>query len=330
MNYWLIFLTGLTTGGLSCLAVQGGLLAATLASTAEKNDTTHNALPTVMFLGSKLIAYTILGALLGYFGSIFKLTRELQIIFQSIAAIVMLGLAANMLNVHPIFRHFVIQPPHWVGRLLRSQTKSHSLFAPALLGAFTMFIPCPVTQVMEVLAISSANSISGALIMASFILGTGPLFLAIGWITTKLSETFRGRFLKVAAVLVVLIALTSLNGSLVLAGSKYSFNNWAWAFQQVFLSNSNISLSQNITINVASNGYSPKNFSVKSGQLVTLNLVTQNSRSCANDFNIPSLGIRKVLPPTGNTQVTFTPQNRGPLAFTCGMGMYTGTINVVP
>ena len=328
MNYWLIFLTGLTTGGLTCLAVQGGLLTATLANTAEKKNTTHDALPTVMFLGSKLIAYTILGALLGYFGSIFKLTRELQIVFQIIATIIMLGLAANMLNLHPVFRYFVIQPPHWLGRLLRSQTKSHSLFAPALLGAFTIFIPCPVTQAVEVLAISSADSVSGTLIMASFILGTGPLFLAIGWITTKLSETFRQKFFKVASVLVVLIALTSLNGALVLAESKYSFNNWAWAFRQVFLSNSDTSLNQNITINVASNGYSPKNFAVKSGQPVTLNLVTQNSRSCTNDFNIPSLGVRKILPPTGNTQITFTPQNRGPLAFTCGMGMYTGTIDV--
>ena len=71
MNYWIIFLTGLTTGGLSCLAVQGGLLAATLATTAEKKDKLHDAIPTVVFLASKLVAYTLLGALLGYFGSLF-------------------------------------------------------------------------------------------------------------------------------------------------------------------------------------------------------------------------------------------------------------------
>lgn len=330
MNYWLIFLTGLTTGGLSCLTVQGGLLAATLANTAEKKDTTHNALPTVMFLGSKLIAYTILGVLLGYFGSVFKFTREAQIVFQVVAVIVMLGLAANMLNLHPVFRYFVIQPPHWVGKLLRSQTKSHSLFAPALLGTFTIFIPCPVTQAMEILAISSANPMVGSLIMASFILGTGPLFLAIGWITTKLSETFRERFFKVAAVLVIFIALTSLNGALVLAGSKYSFNNWAWAFHEVFLSNSSTPLTQNITINVGGGGYSPKNFSVKSGQPVTLNLVTRGSRSCANVFTIPALGITRNLPVTGAVEVNFTPPRPGPIAFACSMGMYTGTINVVP
>ena len=36
MNLWLIFLTGLTTGGLSCLAVQGGFLASIIANQKEK------------------------------------------------------------------------------------------------------------------------------------------------------------------------------------------------------------------------------------------------------------------------------------------------------
>ena len=31
MDLWLIFLTGLTVGGLTCLAVQGGLLASVIA-----------------------------------------------------------------------------------------------------------------------------------------------------------------------------------------------------------------------------------------------------------------------------------------------------------
>ena len=32
---WLAFLTGLATGGLSCLAVQGGLLASSIASSTQ-------------------------------------------------------------------------------------------------------------------------------------------------------------------------------------------------------------------------------------------------------------------------------------------------------
>lgn len=329
MNYLVIFLTGLTTGGLSCLAVQGGLLAATLAATVEKDHRIHDAIPTILFLVSKLIAYTLLGALLGYFGSIFQLTTQARIVFQVIAAIFMLGLAGNMLQLHPVFRYFVIQPPKWAGKFLRKQTKSPTLFSPILLGIFTLLIPCGVTQAMEVLAISSGSPLSGAIILFSFVLGTSPLFLLIGWITTKLSETFRAKFFKTAAILVVFISLTSINGALVLAGSKYSFDNWVWAFKESFLSPIVVEANNEVIINVHNNGYSPRNFSVKVNESVNLKLVTQGTYSCATVFTIPSLNITKVLPPSGTTEVSFTPTQTGLLSFACGMGMYTGTINVI-
>lgn len=329
MNYWLIFLTGLTTGGLSCLAVQGGLLAATLATTSEKNHKIHDAIPTLMFLTSKLLTYTALGFLLGYFGSIFQLTNSMRIWFQIIAAILMLGLAANMLDLHPFFRYFVIQPPKWVGRLLRGQAKSPTLFAPLILGMFTVLIPCGVTQAMEVLAISSANPITGSLIMFSFVLGTSPIFLAIGFITTRLSENFRVKFFKVAALLIIFISLSSINAALTLAGSKYTWDNWVWAFKSTFLSKTSQSISQNITITASNAGYSPNKFTVQSGQPATLNIVTKNNFSCTSIFTIPSLGITKNLPPTGAIQITFTPTQPGPLIFTCGMGMFRGVINVI-
>ena len=36
MNLWIIFLTGLTTGGLACLAVQGGLLTSIIANQKDQ------------------------------------------------------------------------------------------------------------------------------------------------------------------------------------------------------------------------------------------------------------------------------------------------------
>lgn len=329
MNYWIIFLTGLTTGGLSCLAVQGGLLAATLATTSESKDKLHDAIPTLLFLISKLLAYTLLGALLGYFGSIFQLTTTMRIWFQVIAAVLMLGLAGSMLELHPIFRYFVIQPPKWVGKLLRGQSKSPSVFAPAILGVFTVLIPCGVTQAMEVLAVSTGNPISGAAVMFAFVLGTSPLFLVIGWLTTKLSESFRVKFFKAAALLIVFIAFSSFNSALVLAGSKYSFDHWAWAFKQTFLTSAAPLADNAVTINVTNNGYFPRNFSVKVNQPVNLTLVTQGTYSCASVFTIPSLNITKVLQPSDTAQVTFTPTKTGLISFACGMGMYTGTINVI-
>lgn len=96
MNYWLIFLTGLTTGGLSCLAVQGGLLATAIGATSKhevvvpptkkhrKSKQPRQAIhidpqeawPVVYFLVAKLMAYTLLGALLGALGSIVQIDHD--------------------------------------------------------------------------------------------------------------------------------------------------------------------------------------------------------------------------------------------------------------
>src|SRR5512142_806516 len=109
MNQFIVaFITGLTTGGLSCLAVQGGLLASSLAHQLEQDMVDrpstqptkggkarpraagsraagsraserlrqaqasrarpNTALPIALFLTAKVAAYTLLGFLLGALG----------------------------------------------------------------------------------------------------------------------------------------------------------------------------------------------------------------------------------------------------------------------
>src|SRR3990167_7375716 len=206
MNLWTVFLTGLLTGGLSCMAVQGGLLAATLAQKEEERIRTqlsaNRAWPIFAFLIAKIIAYTILGALLGYFGSFFQLSITTQIFLQITVAVFMIGTALNLLNVHPLFRYFVIAPPRFLLRIIRSQTKNESNFAPLFLGALTVFITCGTTQAMMALSIASGNPILGALIMFVFILGTSPVFFILGYLTTKISTAFNAVFMKAVAVMI--------------------------------------------------------------------------------------------------------------------------------
>jgi sulfite exporter TauE/SafE len=122
MNLWAIFLTGLITGGLTCLAVQGGLLAATIAQREEEKLKEKakggNAVPILTFLVAKLVAYTLFGFLLGWFGSLFELSLSARVILQFVVGTFMLGTALNILNVHPIFRYFIIQPPRFLMRLV--------------------------------------------------------------------------------------------------------------------------------------------------------------------------------------------------------------------
>ncbi len=340
MNLGIVFLTGLTVGGLTCLAVQGGLLASVIAAREEEEVEAHinkrnPFLPTLAFLSVKLIAYAALGFLLGAFGGAIGINQTVQIIMQLVAGLYMVAVALNLLNIHPIFRYTVIQPPRFLTRRVRNQSKSKEFFAPAFLGAMTIFIPCGTTLAMEALAISSASPFAGAAIMATFVLGTTPLFFGIGWITSVLGDNFRTKFLKIAAVAVIYLGLTSINGALIAFGFPINSQSVTEAFNSGFRKSndeqisSEVSESQSIEITVHAGGYSPNYIKVRKGSLVTVKLVGKDAYSCASAFRIPTLGISKNLQVNETYTFTFTPEKTGKIRFACSMGMYTGVIEVI-
>lgn len=332
-----IFLTGLLTGGLSCLAVQGGLLATTIAKQHEeklknKLEKSGNALPILTFLGSKLVAYTILGALLGWLGSLVDLSLSVQVLMQFVIAIFMVGMAMNMLNVHPIFRYFVIQPPKFLARLIRKTSKRGDLFAPALLGAFTVLIPCGTTQAMMALSIAAGSPIMGASILFTFVLGTSPLFFTLGFFTTKLGEAFQSKFTKVAAVSLVILALVNINSALALSGSPVTFGSMQRKARDASTS---VVLGdkqgiEEATIEIEQLSYSPDVITVAAGSKVKLNLVNKNGGGCIQAFTIPKLGLKKVVRMGTTETLEFTaPTTPQTIPFMCSMGMFRGEINVI-
>lgn len=342
-NLITVFLTGLFTGGLTCMAVQGGLLMATLAQTEEEKLKEKakggNALPILSFLIAKLIAYTILGGLLGFFGSFFQLSIQLRAVLLIAVSVFMVGTALNILEVHPIFRYFIIQPPKFLTRLVRKQSKSQSLFAPAVLGAFTIFIPCGTTQAMMALAIASGNPWIGAAILFSFVLGTSPLFFILGYFATSLGDMFQKSFMRVAAVTLIILALFNLNNTLALAGINIGGgikNTIKQTYCTLWFCNKNPSSISNQTatteptITITQVAYIPDTITIKRGTNITLHLVNRDGASCIQAFTIPSLGIQRVVAPGSSDTIRFTAPNfTGQIPFMCSMGMFRGVINVI-
>lgn len=340
MNLWVIFLTGLTVGGLTCLAVQGGLLASVIAEREKeniggKNTTRHAMFATGAFLISKFTAYVLLGFVLGAFGGVINIGGRVQTFMQLAAGLYMVAVALNLLNVHPVFRYVIIQPPRFLTRIVRNQSKSRDLFAPVLLGAATVFIPCGVTIGMEALAISSANALTGALVMAAFILGTMPLFFGIGTLTSLMGGAFRSKFFKLAAIIIFYLGATSINGSLVALNSPITGQKIADGFYNVFGAGNNnsqsvdVDITQNPHIYITSSGYSPNYIKVKNGEEVHLTLTSKDAYSCASAFRIPDLNIAVNLGPNDSKEITFTPTQAGKIQFNCTMGMYRGVIEVL-
>jgi sulfite exporter TauE/SafE len=340
MNLLTVFLTGLLTGGLTCLAVQGGLLAATIAQREEdklKNEANvSHAIPIISFLAAKLIAYTILGVCLGWLGSFFQISVTTRIILNTAVIIFMVGTGLNLLNVHPIFRYFVIQPPRFLTRFIRNQSKSRDIFAPAILGAFTIFIPCGTTQAIMAFAIASGNPLNGAMIMFSFVLGTTPLFFILAYLATRVGGVMNERFTKVAAIAVITIALYNLGGVMVLSGLDLAIKSQLTGIYCTFAFCSeprgqitDLAV-QEAALTIDASGYTPKNITIKSGSQITLHVSNNGGGGCAQSFTIPELGIQKVIPVGQTDTIVFNAPNKpGKLAFMCSMGMYRGYFTLI-
>ena len=88
-----------------------------------------------------------------------QLTPLMRAFLQIAIRIFMVGTALRLLNVHPFFRHFAIEPPKAVTRYIRRKTKNSNdnWLAPTFLGALTVLIPCGITQAMMALAIASGQ-----------------------------------------------------------------------------------------------------------------------------------------------------------------------------
>lgn len=345
MNLWIVFLTGLTSGGVTCAAMQGGLLASTIANQKQSEGGRKNVEsapgsfdigdwgPVAAFLSSKLAAHFVLGALLGALGSVLTLSIGVQLFFQGAAALFMIASAMNLLEVHPIFRYVTITPPRFARKLIKNSTTANRLFAPALLGVLTVLIPCGVTQAMEIVAISTGNPIQGALIMGTFVAGTAPAFAVIGLATAKLSEVWRTYFLRAAAALLIVMSVYSLNGILLATDSKYSAQR-IWSVLTAPVGSGSptapvVDGKQPVTIEVENNGYSPKRFTVKAGTPVELTVKSGEVYSCAAAFTFRQFGIETYIKPNSQQVFTFTPTEKGRYTYSCSMGMYSGVMEVI-
>ncbi len=413
-----IFLTGLTTGGLSCLAVQGGLLASSVAKQAEDDllntppkaeeivekeiytrgpeyvrkirelqtysfskkryhqylqslkfrypkqlvvrdrkevevtPQRHTARPIVLFLSAKVTAYTLLGALLGAVGSVIQLTPYMRAGLQIAIGVYMLGLAMHLLNVHPIFRHFILQPPKALTRYIRRKAKSGSddLVTPTFLGALTVFIPCGVTVAMMAIAVGTGNVLAGAAIMFAFTLGTTPLFFTLAYTALKLGARKQAAFLKFTAVVVLILGLVAIEGGLNLAGSPISYANFRQSLREKSQQESVAEPTQStpsqtapsatpsstpateqtdngiLRLSATNASYSPSVIKAKAGKPYKLEITSQENQGCGRAFTIPSLGLQKTLPENGVTIIDLPAQKPGTMRMTCSMGMYRADI----
>jgi plastocyanin domain-containing protein len=183
---------------------------------------------------------------------------------------------------------------------------------------------------MQLYALSTGNILHGATAMFVFSLGTLPLMLSFGTITTFLSKDSTKTLLRLSGAFVIILGLIMTNRGLAIAGVNAPFFNYAVKST----SNSGMALKaeikngqQSITIAATNQGYVPNVLYVQKGLPLKLIVSGDQINSCNNQLIIPSLNIKKKLV-SGENVIEFTPQGED-LSFSCWMGMLRGIIKVV-
>ena len=366
MNLVPVLVTGMLAGGVSCAAVQGGLLAGLVArqrggqpEPAIRQPTERSRgrgaeaparsraarladdlAPVGGFLAGKLVSHTLLGALLGGLGSVVQLSVGMRTMAQTLAGVLIIVFGLAQLGV-PGFRGIQVEPPESWSRFVRGRARSKTALAPALLGLATVLVPCGVTLSVEALALTSGSVLGGALTMAVFVIGTSPLFAALGYLARKAASAWRGRLAVATGLVVVALGAYTLNGGLELSGSPLAASRIAEAVgfgpepATAALAPGDappVSVTggkQTVVITARPGKYSPSRLEVKAGLPTTMIIRAEDAAGCVRAFVIPSRNKQVILPENGDTAIDLGTLKPGRLDYSCGMGMYTGALKIL-
>jgi uncharacterized protein len=331
-TYPAIFVIGLTAGISTCMAVVGGLVAGIAASYAKAHQHAtgwQRFAPNLYFTAGRLVSYALLGGAIGALGSAVQISAGLTAFLIAAAGLVMLYLGLKLTGISPKLSQLGITIPKWAAvRLgLYGNGGEYSHRSAFLGGALTFFLPCGFTQAMQLYAVTTSSFASGGLVMLLFALGTTPGLLGIGALTSVLQGRAARHLYRFVGVAVITLGIMNIASGIRASGITVfaPAENGPLPAVSAPVANGG---EQVVRMNQIANGYVPNRFTVKRGIPVKWIIDSQNAYTCAASIRMPAFGISAYLK-SGQNVITFTPTQAGTYRFTCSMGMYSGSFDVI-
>ena len=310
VTYGMLFVTGLLTG-VHCIGMCGaiGLYASSdaRAGRSMKRPLLYNA--------GRVVSYTAIGALVGLAGSVFAVSARVRGAVILAAAVCMLLMALSMLG------------------LLRFHLPSFFRFKARggrggafVIGLLNGLMPCGPLQAMQLYALSTGSTLTGALSMFLFSLGTVPLMLASGALLNLTKGKVKIAVGKIASVLILLLSLSMLGRGLLSLGVDVSavfshkYDGYLAAVQTDGL--------QTVDFDLDFDAYA--DIVVQKGVPVRMTIHADKEKitGCNNEVVSADFGFDVQLSPGGNV-VEFTPDAEGEFTYTCWMNMIRNHIRVI-
>ncbi len=336
MGYGLLFLVGLLTG-FHCVSMCGGFVVSYTAKHAQEGTKSHKS--HLMYGFGKIVSYTIIGAAFGLIGSIIAFTPTMRGFVGILAGLFLILFGLKMLNIIPILRKIQFRTPSFLARFVGKESQKQS--SPLIIGLLNgLMIACGPLQAIYIMAAGTGSALEGAKILFVFALGTLPVMLGFGYLTSFVSSKLTHKILKASGVVVIVLGLFMLNNGLTLTGTGYDVNS-------ILISASAASKNGNLNGNAVDNGaasvkdgyqeirmevnrygWEPNKFVLKKGVPVKWIINGKEINGCNRGIQVPKLGLRFDIK-KGEQIIEFTPDKEGVIPWSCYMGMIPGTFVVV-
>ncbi len=330
MSLGLLFLVGFLTG-FHCVGMCGALVlsyATKSTSTGKLRYSGH-----LLYGLGKTISYTAIGAGFGLMGSIIAFTPQVRGIVGMVAGVFLLLFGLSLLNVWPSLRNFRIKTPPTLLRFIGAQSRKYG--HPFVIGLLNgLMVICGPLQAMYVMAAGTGSALEGAKLMFVFGLGTLPVMLGFGMLTSMASASLAPKIIRFSGAIVVVLGAIMLNRGLVLSGAKYDMTTGlAWVTSQL-RDKTGLDMSKSMLgyqlVEMTFNGQdkTPGQIVLQKGVPVKWKIHNDGQQSCVTGVVVPKLGLDVPLK-KGEQIIEFTPQQEGIIPWSCNMGMTTGTFLVV-
>ncbi len=328
MSYGLLILIGFLTS-FHCVGMCGPLI---LGYTAKSATNGHKSYGAHLLYGiGKTLSYTFIGALFGAFGSVVAFTPYTQGAVGVAAGVFLILFGLHMLEVFPALSHFQLKTPGFLMRFVGKEYRKHS--NPFVIGLLNgLMIICGPLQAMYVMAAGTGSWTGGAAILFFFGIGTLPLLLGFGFLTSLLSANLTPKLLKASGFIVMILGAIMLNRGLAVTGTGVDFNTLVARVSQklspTVAETPSCDTEQTIHMDVLKSSFSPNQFTLRKGVPVKWVINGKELNECNKVIVIPQYKLRIELK-EGTQTIEFTPQESGVVPWSCWMGMIPGTFLVV-
>lgn len=328
----LIFAVGVLSS-FHCAGMCGGIAAAqSVRLPAGQEDSVGRRLPfaryipSLLYNGGRVTAYTVIGGLAGGLGHTVQLAGIWRGMVPLAGGVFMVIMAMNLLGIWKVLRRLNLAMPPFAARKLMAGA---SRLGPYSVGLLSGLMPCGPLQMMQLYALGTASVWYGALTMLVFSLGTVPMLVLAATLHTALSRSFSSVMTKAGAVLILVLGIVMASRGLALTGISVIPSTKAVSGMQgtaaVREADGQV---QTVSTRIGKSSY--PSIVVHKGVPVrwTVHADAADLNSCNETMVLPDFHMEKKLA-AGDNIILFTPEKEGRFLFTCWMGMITGTITVV-